>query len=162
MELTPQQATLCLRILQNSRNELCDIFPYLDGAFASLSYRSRSDRGFSTDGLSIFYFPQQLLQMYGTTPTTVRRGYLHMLLHCLFLHLFPPEFSSELWHLACDMAVEQMIEVQQNPRLALPENPVRDKCFCILGDKALPAEHILHMLQQGRFPFSVAEMYVFE
>ena len=54
------------------------------------------------------------------------RGYLNMLLHCLFLHLFKP--AGEMWDIARDMAVEQMIERQAQPRLAL-ENAVRKDLF---------------------------------
>ena len=41
-----------------------------------------------------------------------------MLLHCLFLHLYSGHTDDRLWNLACDMAVENLIEKQKMPRLS--------------------------------------------
>ena len=40
-----------------------------------------------------------------------RRGYLHMLLHCLYLHIFmEPDRDSGEWDRECDCFVEQLID----------------------------------------------------
>ena len=75
---------LGIRILCSCRNELYASYPYLDGAFASLGYEaSRETDGIETDGIQIFFCPDFLLEKYIQNPAGVRRGYLHMLLHCL-------------------------------------------------------------------------------
>ena len=150
-----KQTELCLRILQTCRAELCDLFPYLDAAFGCLRWRFGAETGFSVDGQAMYFPVRETLECYSREPAALRRGYLHMLLHCLFLHLFKP--AGEMWDLACDMAVEQMIERQAQPRLAL-ENAVRKDCFDRMGSEPLPAERILELLEAGAFPYTMEEM----
>ena len=151
-----KQEELGTHILENVRNELYYYFPYLDGAFACISGKgSEETRTIGTDGEFFLFSPEYLLELYVKKPEAVRRGYLHMLLHCLFLHLFKP--AGEMWDLACDMAVEQMIERQAQPRLAL-ENAVRKDCFDRMGNEPLPAERILELLEAGAFPYTMEEM----
>ena len=148
---------LALQVLQNCRNELYSIFPYLDGAFAALPCKPTADTAvLGTDGASLLFAPKFPVRLYGRNPAELRRGYLHLMLHCLFLHPFqisPPK----LWNLACDMAVEQIIQRENRPRLQTV-NPVRDHCLAVLGTKTYAAEQILQRLDEGAFPYSVGEM----
>lgn len=145
---------LGIRILESCRDSLYGFFPYLDGAFASVSYAPELGmRGIGTDG-NVFYFqPKFLLSRYLEDPQAVRRGYLHMLLHCLFLHLFREKGRDrELWGLACDMAAEQMIEREHVPGLQGKPLALREQCFRKMGDKGLSAEEIYDRLEDGFFP----------
>lgn len=153
-----EQSRLGVCILQNCRTELYSLFPYLDGAFACLSYSPQPDGTVGTDGARLLFHPPFLLRLYRETPAAVRRGYLHILLHCLFLHLFQNPAEPRLWDLACDMAVEQMIENRRLSRLALAPSPVRSKCFEILGEKSRSVRDISELLREGAFPFSLNEM----
>ncbi|MCD8361429.1 MAG: VWA-like domain-containing protein [Lachnospiraceae bacterium] len=158
MNRISRQEGLCLQVLQNCRNELCDLFPGLDIAFAILQYRSHSEPGFATDGESFLYFPPDLLRLYAENPTCLRRGYLHVLLHCLYRHwLCPADRDLEIWNLACDMAVEQIIEAEGIPELGFSE-PLVTKCLHLLGNFPLAAETIAQRLEEGRFPYSLEEM----
>lgn len=150
-----EQAGLGARILQNCRAELYSLFPYLDGAFACLGYSPRRDGSVGTDGTRLLFHPPFLLRLYRQSPAAVRRGYLHILLHCLFLHLFHKSAEPRLWDLACDMAVEQLIETQNLSRLNLEPSPVRSGCFALLGDKNRPAGEIVGLLRDGAFPYPV-------
>lgn len=58
-----------------------------------------------------------------------------------------------LWDLACDLAVEQIIEKENRPRLALPPDPVKSQVLAILGPKIRSAEEICELLEDGAFPF---------
>ncbi len=65
-------------------------------------------------------------------PEAVRRGYLHMLLHCLYLHLFREDQEGRrLWNLACDIAVEQIISREKLPVLETggDAKKIREKIF---------------------------------
>ena len=106
-----RQEELGIHILENIRNELYYYFPYLDGAFACISGKGSEQTGtIGTDGAFFLFFPEYLLELYVKRPEAVRRGYLHMLLHCLYLHLFREDQEDRrLWNLACDIAVEQII-----------------------------------------------------
>lgn len=117
-----QCAELGIRILLNCRNELYQKYPYLDGAFASLTYKAVETGSIGTDGEYLYFEPTYLIQMYAKNPGRVRRVYLHMLLHCLYLHIVGMKNDTEqnvvkgdatenaYWNLACDMAVEQTID----------------------------------------------------
>lgn len=100
------------RVLQNCRNELYLDFPYLDGAFAALEYEADSEVStIGTDGEKIYFNPAFLLKKYLDDPVAVKRGYLHMLLHCLYLHIFmEPEEDVEMWNRECDLFVENLID----------------------------------------------------
>lgn len=146
------QARLAKAVLVSCRNDLYRWFPSLDAAFAGLVYRNCAAgepvRRIGTDGDAFIYEPQFVLEMYAENPARLRRGYLHMLLHCLYLHAFAEKGSGtvyaggtdelrnpigvqnegvregaqdlsrteneavkrQLWDLACDIAVEQIIE----------------------------------------------------
>lgn len=150
--------SVCLQVLQVCRAELTEDFPYLDSAFAWLKWSLSEKPGFRVDGKQLTFGVQQLLALYCKSPAAVRRGYLHMLLHCLFLHLFRPgDADPKLWDLACDMAVEHLIEEEALPRLTL-EHPVRQDCFAILGNRPLSAEQILTLLQKDAFPYTLPQL----
>ena len=149
---------LGVQILRNCLSELLSIFPQLDAAFGALRFAPDPDvSGIGTDGEAVCFSPPELLRLYRDNPAAVRRGYLHMLLHCLYLHPFQGR-SGRLWELAEDMAVEQVIENAAVLRLALPSNPVREQCLRILGKEAHSAEELHGMLQDGIFSFSIDEL----
>ena len=152
-EALGQQILLCCR------NELYSLYPYLDGAFASLPGLPSGDTGsFGTDGEHLLFSPQYLVSVFSAAPQKVRRGYLHTLLHCLYLHPFSRgQIPPEIWDLACDMAVEQILEKEKNPRLTLPVSPVKAECLRILGTPR-SAREIARWIEAGRFPFSLPAM----
>lgn len=149
---------LALYILQTSRNELGQLFPYLDGAMDHLRWAIHTGSGTYVDGRCLYISAPQLLALYEQNPAAVRRGYLHMLLHCLFLHLFDPTHRKDpRWNLACDIAVEQILEQLGEARLA-SHAPVRSACLELLGDRQESAEHIVQLLEEGFFPYSPEEL----
>lgn len=108
-------ADLGVRILANCRNDLYREYPYLDGAFASLTYRAIKEGKIGTDGEFLYFEPIFLMKMYAENPEKVRKGYLHCLLHCLYLHPFYTpktikEQDENFWNNACDLTVEQAME----------------------------------------------------
>lgn len=118
------------KILTACRTELCGLYPGLNGAFAMLP--QKDGQAMATDGQAI-YAPADLPRMYAESPAGVRRGYLHMLLHCLFLHIrLPDRVDPEDWGLACDLWTEKFIEDLQQPRLHT-ENPARDQVLPKIG-----------------------------
>lgn len=148
---------LGLRILEQCRMELMGMFPHLDAAFAALPWSGKSiSRGMGADGAGIAFAPEELLRLYSLSPAAARRLYLHTLLHCLFLHPFRVEAGVS--NLALDMAVEQIIESQKQPRLTLARDPVREKCFAILGEASLSPRQIQGMLADKVFPYTISEL----
>lgn len=158
MEREEKQQELALQILQTCRAELCEMFPYLDTSFVFLNWQFHREAMFVVDGKDLHFSVPGLIRLYSKEPVAVRRGYLHMLLHCLFLHLFRHgDVDSRKWDLACDMAVEQLIESQKQPRLA-QENAIRKDCLTRMGEKSLSAEQIVKLLEAGSFPYTLPEL----
>ena len=92
MGIVIDRMQLARTVLAGCRNDLYRWYPSLDAAFAGIVYKSCSAGapvwGIGTDGDAFFYEPQFVLEMYAANPARLRRGYLHMLLHCLYLHPF--------------------------------------------------------------------------
>ena len=140
-----KKTALCAEIIAVCRSELCDLFPHLDGAFGSLAWKETEHRGFRVDGDTVWYCPDDLLRLYAQSPNVLRRGYLHVLLHCLYLHLYAGHTDS-LWNLACDIAVENLIENQEMSRLSDGKNrEYLDK----LDESTLSAEQIYEYLKES-------------
>ena len=150
---TDDMLSLCRQLLENCRNELMVLYPHLDAAFAQLAAGAAPGGGsVATDGQQLRFSPRWLMELYSTQPARLRRGWMHMLLHCLYLHPFSRREGDALWDLARDMAVEQQLWLENQPRLMLPPNTLRQRCMEILGDELRPAEVIEEMLRQGLFP----------
>lgn len=149
MEQNEKKAALCGEIIRACREELCDLFPQLDGAFACLTWAAAEQRGFRVDGDTVWYHPDDLTRLYARSPGALRRGYLHMLLHCLFLHLYSGHTHDRLWSLACDMAVENLMEKQEMPRLFDGKN--RDFLHN-LDENLQSAEQIYEYLKENGSP----------
>ncbi len=146
------------RVLDNCLAALLVHFPQLDGAFAALPCVPDEEMdGLGTDGRVLYFEPLALLRRYRDCPAAVRRGWLHILLHCLYLHPFQSH-AGRLWDLAADLAVEQIIEQTAPPSLALPPDPVRAECFRVLGCEVRSAASIQGLLEDGAFPFSMEEL----
>lgn len=153
-------------IWKNCRNEWYRTFPYLDGAFSAVDYRAdREVRPFGTDGTFFWFHPEQLLETFEACPEKVRRAYLHMLLHCLYLHILPePGKKERQWSLACDMAVELMISREAAAFRSAGEQlqTVRTQCIAMiqaeLAQQTAAAEQIYGLLEQEIFSYSQEEM----
>lgn len=100
------------QILQGSRNELWFDMHYLGLALSGLSYKVSTDIDtYGTDGRSLVVHPKALADLYEKNRRLVNRFYLHEVYHCLFRHIFKPvKRNKTYWMLACDMAVEFLID----------------------------------------------------
>lgn len=82
-------STLGRKILLASRNELYLSMRYMDLAFSAFQYEQNNGNGYvGTDGETIYYHPLFLMDLYEKDRFLVNRLYLHMVLHCLFRHLW--------------------------------------------------------------------------
>ena len=163
-----RQEELGERILKSCRSDLYRRFPYLDSALSGVDYRADQEiKMLGTDGDSFYFDPQDLLKCYAVQPEKVRRGYLHMLLHCICLHIFPERgLDGRLWNLACDAAVEWMMDREEEKRKgAFPETGCDEEkrgCYALLrealGRQEPSAEQIYLLLRRGAFPVSPDKM----
>ena len=105
-------STLGRKILLASRNELYLSMRYMDLAFSAFQYEQNNGNGYvGTDGETIYYHPLFLMDLYEKDRFLVNRLYLHMVLHCLFRHLWKREGRDKrYWNLACDIVIESVID----------------------------------------------------
>lgn len=139
-------------ILSASRNELYLSMRFLDLALSGLKYEMNlSSLYVGTDGEKILFNPRYLVQRYLCDRVLVNRAYLHMVLHCLFRHPFHLNGrDEELWHLACDIAVESIVDALPAKAVQLVVSDRRNETYAMLRRelKVLSAEGIYRVLQE--------------
>ena len=98
-------------VLVLSRNTLLVNLRFLDMALSQFKYLPYTYvHTVGTDGHHIVYDPKHLLLKYKDEKEEVTRCYLHMVLHCVFRHMYVHTLVDQrYWDLACDIAVEAII-----------------------------------------------------
>ncbi len=142
---------LALDTLRLSRNELLVKLRFLDVALSSLEPVRLDGATIATDGRHIIYDPRHVLRRYKLAKEAPVRDYLHMVLHCVFRHMFvDPTMERELWNLACDIAVENMINELDISVAAIPAaNLQKEYVSRMKGSiKHVTAEKIYSYLRQ--------------
>lgn len=101
-----------LQILAASRNEIYMSMRYFDMALSALDYElNLTTKTIGTDGFKILFNPSWLAAAYKEWPQDINRVYVHMLMHNIFRHMSGKmERDEALWNLACDIAVESLID----------------------------------------------------
>lgn len=97
-------------ILLLSRNTLLVNLRFLDAALSQFELCPADRSTLLTDGRHIFYNPCHVLKIYRTAREIPVRDYLHIVMHCVFRHMYmDPTLNRPYWDLACDIAVENVI-----------------------------------------------------
>lgn len=96
-------------VLILSRNTLLVNLRFLDSALSMFSYVPY-DGVIATEGKHILYNPKKVLERYKDEKERPVRDYLHIVMHCIFRHMFvSPTVNRDYWDLACDIAAEYAI-----------------------------------------------------
>lgn len=106
------------KILNAVRTELYLSMRFMGPALGSLGFTmDLSTRTVGTDAVSIRYNPTYLLHTYIERPEILNRTYMHMLMHCLFRHMFSAKEheDAKLWDLCCDIAAESVVDSMDYP-----------------------------------------------
>lgn len=101
------------RILDASRTELYLSMRFLGPALHSLGFiMDLSTTTVGTDAAYIRFNPNYIFRLYVDRPRLLNRTYLHILLHCVFRHMFTAKEKEdrELWDLASDIAVDYILD----------------------------------------------------
>lgn len=112
MGIEEKKETSGVQILSSARTELTVYMRYLDLALSALRFEAKEEiRLVGTDGISLYYEPSLLQEVYQRGRIWVNRIYLHQILHCIYKHPFRPYGSNRrLWDISCDIAMEYMID----------------------------------------------------
>ena len=159
MEETPKKdfSAIGQDILFAARNELYLNLPYLDVALCSLRFQPGGGVTLSlaTDGETLYYDGSFLAERCLRSRTAVNRAYLHVLLHCMLRHIFKKRGKvPELWDLACDAAVESILDELEYACLTEGTVPMKQKFYgqCRRDMPVLTAEGIYRRLLRISLP----------
>lgn len=121
-------------ILNGARNELYINMRFLDVALSSLAFVPDSQiYGTGTDGSCLYFQPDMLVEIFRKGRNIVNRQYLHSIMHCLFAHLWnQKDRDQEYWHLACDIAVEYVMDGLYLKAVHRPKSSLRREIYRML------------------------------
>lgn len=149
-KLNDQLNQIGQQILVVTRNELYLHMRFLDVALSSFFYvMDPAVNGFGTDGMNIFFHPAGLGGIYRQNRIFMNRGYLHMVLHCILHHITRRhQREKEFWDLACDIAVESIIDRWYIKCIRQPQTRLKKDTYRKLEGsmKVLTAERIYRQL----------------
>ena len=165
-EQTPGKgfADIGREILFAARNELYLNLPYLDVALCALAFQPGGEVTLSlaTDGETLYYDGAWLSDRYLRSRVLTNRAYLQVILHCMLRHLGKKQGKApELWDLACDAAVESILDELNYPCLNEGTVPMKQKFWgeCRREMKVLTAEGIYrHLLRRNLPPYELAQL----
>ena len=125
------QARMGGEVLAVVRSGLYLDFRFLDMALSALTPVPDERCGvLATDGRILCYQPSALLRLYKENPKYLNRLYLHTVFHCIFRHLWTKgRRDKRLWHLACDIAVENVIDGLGRKSVRRPLSYVRQHAY---------------------------------
>ena len=156
---TPEKdfAAIGRDILFAARNELYMNLPYLDAALCALDFQPGGGITLSlaTNGETLFYDGGYLAERYLRGAVYTNRAYLHVILHCMLRHLAKKRGKvPELWDLACDVAVESILDELHYPCLEEGTVPAKLKFYgeCRADMPVLTAEGIYRRLLRLSLP----------
>ncbi len=132
MSYREQLRSIGERILEETRTELYLGMHFMGPALGSLSLvMDLSTTGVGTDASYIRFNPKCLMTHYIEDPYWLRRVYLHMVLHCIFRHMYGvrQREDGELWNLCCDIAVESVIDSMDLPVIERPLSQKRSAWY---------------------------------
>lgn len=115
-------SNLAEKIINLSRNTLTVNMRFLSVALSRLIHvdvskkktqdeknQEKKEITIATDGKFLFYEPKYILLKYKEEKEKIARTYFHIILHCVFRHMFAKNMNQDYWDLSCDIAVENII-----------------------------------------------------
>lgn len=166
MEETPKKdfSAIGQEILFTARNELYMNLPYLDVALCALRFQPGGGvtMSLATDGETLYYDGAYLAERYLRGRVLTNRAYLHVILHCMLRHPGKKRGKvSALWDLACDAAVESILDELHYPCLEEGAVPAKLKFYgeCRGDMPVLTAEGIYRRLLRLSLPeYEIAQL----
>ena len=118
-------------ILDALWEKLLKEYPYLAQAVSLLTPQPMDTlRAFATDGKTLYYPAERLIALYRKNERFLLRALLHLLLHCLYGHLWLPAAADQRsFHLSCDVFAESLIDRLDSPILKRPLTFVRQELY---------------------------------
>ncbi len=155
------------KILDTSRTKLLLAMRFMAPALMSLGFKmDLATSSVGTDAAYIRFNPGYLLQMYVQSPRQLNRVYIHMIMHCLFRHMFTAKEHEdpELWDLCTDIAAEAIVDSMDYNCIARPHSDLRDEWYERLTRdvKVLTAEKIYGWFMERARDYAVEDLLIRE
>ncbi len=152
-----------IRALDTSRTELYMEMRFMGGALSSLSYdMDLSTTTVGTDAVSIRFNPSFVIKLFVEEPGKLNRTYVHMLLHCIFRHMYTSKRfkDTRLFDLCADIVVESVLNDMDYPCIYRVSSDYRDRFVQhLLGNlKVLTVEKLYNFFSEKE-PFSDEKEY---
>lgn len=148
-------------VLILSRNTLLVNLRFLDSALSQFELIPY-DGSLATEGRHICYNPVEILKRYKGEKEVSVRDYLHLVMHCIFRHMFMnPTIERPCWDLACDIAVEYSITELGLKSATAKREMLQQKVYSELKQeiKILTAEKIYrYYLNKGLSSIEMAQL----
>ena len=116
------EVEMSIKVLEFIRGELYLDLRFLNVALSELIPQyDKQLKTCGTDGNKLFFSSEQILRVFESNSKFLNRLYLHSILHCVFSHLWVMPGNNtdseyrRLWYLACDIAVEYVIDGLNKP-----------------------------------------------
>ena len=155
-------AAIGREILYAARNELYLAFPYLDAALCALRFEAGNTLSLATDAETLYFDAHWIAERFMRSRTAIGRAYLHTLLHCMLRHPGKKRGrDGALWDVACDAAVESILDSLDRPCIAAPAPPEKLRFYnaCRAELKVLTAEGIYRLLLRNPRPeYEIAQL----
>lgn len=160
-EQQKQMNKLAHDVMILSRNTLLVNLRFLDSALSQFKYVTYNG-SLATEGRHICYNPIEILKRYKNEKEVPVRDYLHLVMHCIFRHMFDSASMDRLcWDLACDIAVEYSISELGLKCATAKRESLQQKLFSELKQEIniLTAEKIYrYYLDKNLSPLEIANI----
>ncbi len=161
-EQQKQLDKLARDVLILSRNTLLVNLRFLDSALSQFKFIPYDKLSFATEGKHICYNAKEILRRYKLEKEIPVRDYLHLVMHCIFRHMFMnPSIDRLYWDLACDIATEYSITELGLKSVKATRESLQQRVYTELKEnvKTLTAEKIYrYYLDKNLTPVEIANL----
>lgn len=122
-------------VLNAARNELYIEMRFMGSALNSLGYEmDLTTTSVGTDAVDIRFNPSYVLRLFMEEPGKLNRTYVHMLLHCIFMHMYTSaRYKDErLFDVCADIVVESILDGMDYPSIYRVSSDYRDRWYSLL------------------------------
>ncbi len=150
------------KVLNASRTELYIDMRFFGSALNSLGYEmDLTTTTVGTDAVNIRFNPAHVLRLFIEEPGKLNRTYLHMLLHCIFMHMYTSaRYKDErLFDICADIVVESILDGMDYQCIYRVSSDYRDKWYALLEKevKVLTVEKLYHYFSEEN-PIDIYEI----
>ncbi len=150
------------QVLDAARTELYIAMRFMGAALGSLSYEmDLSTTTVGTDAVAIRFNPSYVCRLFLEDPGKLNRTYLHMILHCIFRHMYTSErYQDErLFDMCADIVVESILDGMDYQCIYRVSSDYRDRWYNTLEKelKVLTVERLYNYFSDPDNELDISE-----